>query len=398
MNKTLKTILAAALTLWLPALSQASAPRQQQARTAPTGLALELTYYEGRPPAYQVVLPASGGGWGAWYGLFRMVPNWQQPAETLPVQAVQFTPRVEGEGVRVVVSVHTGVKHHEKEEPVASYFVRLDESVVVKELRRFGVEPFAFKLVRVSPLPTNPPSVVSRAESITAVRVEANNSTLPSYKVTVQNNSAKDVMALTVQVHAGGRLRISSMPQDRKGGTLIKAGAIHALDVKIANETLKRQEGYAPSAPPEQQIVINSAVFKDGSYEGDAKDAATYRAYVVGDRVQVARVVDALRRVSGANPADVALSLGALRAHIYDLGVEPDADVTDALLKDFPSLSEAQQAEVRGAIGVSMNAHKTDMLELIKQLERSGPPDARSFGEWLSATREKYERLLSGPQ
>src|SRR5438128_2647702 len=91
---------------------------QQQQQSGPTGLALEITYYNGRPPTYQTVLAADFKGEGSWYGLFGHIPSWQPPAGSLPVQAVNVLPHVEGDTVRVEVSVFVGVKMFEKEIPV----------------------------------------------------------------------------------------------------------------------------------------------------------------------------------------------------------------------------------------------------------------------------------------
>src|SRR4051812_9981718 len=72
----------------------------QQYQSSPTDWVLEVTYYGGRPPAYQPV-PAQGAKLnGSWYALFGHLDAWQPPAGFLPVHAVNILSRQEGDAVR----------------------------------------------------------------------------------------------------------------------------------------------------------------------------------------------------------------------------------------------------------------------------------------------------------
>lgn len=95
-------------------VAQPAAPAVQPIPSAPTGLALEITYSKGLPPAFSTVVGPCCKPGGAWYSLFgRTQPDPSVPA-SLPVQAVDGRSRLEGELVRVTVSVFLGVRFFDK--------------------------------------------------------------------------------------------------------------------------------------------------------------------------------------------------------------------------------------------------------------------------------------------
>jgi hypothetical protein len=73
----------------------------QQNPSAPTRLALEVTFYPGRKPAYETVPGPGSKPSGAWFGLFARIASWQAPAGAPPLEAVRVVSLVEGDAVRV---------------------------------------------------------------------------------------------------------------------------------------------------------------------------------------------------------------------------------------------------------------------------------------------------------
>src|SRR6185369_17759430 len=123
----------------------------QQDVPAPTRLALEVTFYPGRKPAYETVPGPDSKPSGAWFALFARIASWQAPVGAQPIEAVRVISRVEGEAVRVTVSTLSGRKALENEQPVGTYLIRETEKISIDDLKRFGIEPFQIKLVRVNP-------------------------------------------------------------------------------------------------------------------------------------------------------------------------------------------------------------------------------------------------------
>ncbi|HUQ33497.1 MAG TPA: hypothetical protein VM095_15350 [Pyrinomonadaceae bacterium] len=375
-----------------------AAPLQEsRSRPAPTGLALEIVFYQGKAPAYQPVSHPEAKQLGAWYALFGHLPSWQPAADSLPVKAVNILPRLEGDTVRISVSVHLGVKFFEREEPVATYNVRENETITVSELTRFGVVPFEIKLVRVNPVLTSPPPVVNNTQSLAVSGIEAFHSTLPTYKLTLQNLSGKNVAALGVEVHVNGQRRISSMPQGEDGKTVIEAGATHKLYVAAANNAQMTGDGYAPELPPNQEIIITTVVFTDGSYEGDAETAASFRAFQVGRKIQVARLVALLRQASESIDADTATALESLKTQVASLGNQAEAAAVNDLRREFPTFNRNGRVDVKASIEIALNGVKTDFLKEIQkyQRERAESKDEGNYRAWLGARKARYEKWLS---
>ncbi len=293
--------LLAALTVGLVACqslyAQTDVP-QQPAQT-PTRLALEVTSLAGKPPAYQTVRSADSKTPADWYGLFRRVPGWQPQAGALPVVAVSILPRLEGDSVRIAVSVFLG-QHHEQEKEIANYLARENEQLIVRELTEFGVEPFELKVVRVAPVHTNLPMARSSVPSLAVVNVEVNDSTLPSCKLTLQNLSGRDVLALGINVLVNGQKQLSATPQGEDGQVLIAAGTTAPLNALMMREAKATPAGYEPATPPQQEIVITAAVFSDGTYEGDELTARKFRAFMAGRKAELGRLLELLQHIKFA--------------------------------------------------------------------------------------------------
>src|ERR1043165_2210298 len=118
----------------------------QQNPSPPTRLALEVTFYPGRNPAYSTVPGPDSKLTGAWYALFARIPSWQPPAGAQPNEAGRGISRVEGDAVSVTVSTLSGKKALENEQQVGTYVIRETEKISIDDLKRFGIEPFQIKL------------------------------------------------------------------------------------------------------------------------------------------------------------------------------------------------------------------------------------------------------------
>lgn len=400
--KKLLTIFLSTLLLAcsIPSARAATTPTPQQTPHAPTGLGLEITYYKDRPPAYQAVRAAGDKPAGSWFGLFGRVPTPQPAApDSLPVRAVNILSRVEGDAVRIYVSVFTGVKFHDKEEPVASYLVREGERVSVRELTQFGVEPFEIKVVRINPLSANPPPVTNKTLSLAVIGVEVRNSTFPFYRLSLQNVSTKNVAGLAMEVHVNGKRQMSAKPRREDGRTLIAAGEVYQHDVWAVERAQAKPDGYSPSLPSGQEIVIAGALFEDGSYEGEAETIAAVAAFRIGEKKQITKALEIfrqalLRSADAGDPAAAAAQ--TFKAQLSALSNDADAAVMDELLRGFPTLDRDASARLKFGVAASLHRVKKDLLKSLQEFEKNnGTPVAGAFRAWLVANQEVYETWLS---
>src|SRR5215831_19218036 len=97
----------------------------------PKRLALEITSDDGRPASHTPVPPPGATTRGVWFGKYhreppaRPVPGGQPrlgPVDDRPEAAVKFVPQVDGDAVRVTVSVLLG-KFRDKEKAVSSLLI-----------------------------------------------------------------------------------------------------------------------------------------------------------------------------------------------------------------------------------------------------------------------------------
>ncbi len=229
------------------------------------------------------------------------------------------------------------------------------------------------------------------------VGIESKNTALPSYKVSLQNLSSQNVTALGIVVLLIGRKNLSSMPHDKEGQPLIKAGAAYELSALSAGLTLPTPEGFRPYSPQDQEIVITTAVFEDNSYEGDAETAARFRAYTIGRKLQIARLLTLFKTASDSADLNPSAALNKLKAQASSLDTDVETSALDQLLKDFPTLGPREREFLKTGIEVALNGVKTSLLKEIQEFEKLHPRslDAQVFQMWLRVNKERYEKWLS---
>jgi hypothetical protein len=319
---------------------------------APAGIALEVNFIKTTPPAYMTI-NENGSKSGSWYALFGQIPNFQAPPNTLPVRSVNIVPQFEKDTVKVAVSVFKGHRFQEREEAVAVYFIRENERISVKELANFGVEPFELAVVRVAPSATILPSVINQTNSLQVAGIEPIFTTLPAYQISFINTSDKAVSAFAFETSTDNRRRLSAMPQGVQGQALIEAGAIYERKFPNILQEVKITGGQSPTIQPNQTLVILMVVFEDGSYEGDAIQAARFCAFRLGRKLQLKQMGD--------------FSLETLDKQTANLKFTMDENAFAELLKEFPSLTEKEKNSLRGAIEASASGVRREFLQPLEK-------------------------------
>jgi FtsZ-binding cell division protein ZapB len=191
---------------------------------------------------------------------------------------------------------------------------------------------------------------------------------------------------------ADGRLRTSAMAHNRDGASLIRAGEIYEYKRQLNNTARPSGGGFAPETPPNQTLLITAAVFDDGTYEGDARSAAQYRALALGDRTQLAQLVANFNQALRSTEPDVKLALESLREQVNALGTEADPPAINKLLRDFTGV--ADKAFLKSAIEVSMFQLKQNALKEIDTFGQKQDSDdnREALRAWLTYNRDRYQR------
>src|SRR6476660_604574 len=346
----------------------------QQDVPGPTRLALEVTYYQGRKPAYETVPGPDSKPSGAWFGMFGRVASWQPPAGAEPIEAVRVISRVEGDAVRVIVSTLSGTKALENEQRVGTYLIRETEKISIDDLKQFGIEPFQIKLVRVNPnIPPVPPVILKGVESVVVLNSMAKETTLPSYRIILRNQSDKNIVGLGVDVVAGGRVQITSKPRGIDGQSLIPAGKEYWLTVAAPNRAQPTPGGYVPTSPSDQQILIKGAVFDDGTFEGDAETAVAVRGYRAGEKMVLPRLIPLLESALNPSNADVREALRNLESQVSSVGSDADPQIVQTIASEFPQASDVRR-EIKETMEVSATTIKSNLLKEIHMLQSEEAP------------------------
>jgi hypothetical protein len=182
------------------------------------------------------------------------------------------------------------------------------------------------------------------------------------------------------------------MRQGREGEPLITGEGYWTFDEPLATRAQQTPGGYSPSLSSDQQIVIASLVFEDGTYEGEAGPAARYRAFVVGRKIELKRVVPLLASALSASDIDSAVTAVKLRAQLTSLSYDIDEAQFAGLTAAFPSLNKQR---LRGSVEIAIHTMRKDLMDELQPFQNgqvSGPNDFRS---WLIAARVRCSNWLS---
>lgn len=370
----------------------------QEGAPAPTRLTLEIRFYPGRKPAYQTVPGPDAKPGGAWYGMFAQIKSWQSPAGAPPVEAVRVVSRVEADGVRVTVSTLSGSKALENEQQVGTYLIHETETISVDELKRFGIEPFAIRLTRVNPtIAPVPPVILKGVDSVMVLNAMPKETTLPSFRIILRNQSNKNIIGLGVDVVADGRVQITSKPHGIEGHPLIPAGKEYWLTVAAPNRAKSTPGGYEPTVPSGMEIQIKAAVFDDGTYEGDAETAIAVRGYRAGEKIELPKLISLLTSALNSSNTNVSERLKDLESQVSSVGSDADLQTLQTMTSEFPKAGSSVGRTIKETMEFSATTIKSNLLKEIHQLqnEEAQRLTADFYRTWLSKTRDRYEKWLA---
>ncbi|HKP73073.1 MAG TPA: hypothetical protein VJT82_09050, partial [Pyrinomonadaceae bacterium] len=307
-----------------PAFAQTT--QKAAVKTGSGGFAVEILYTKDRP----TYIP---GNESVWFTRFQRIEGWRQPAGALPVRAVQVNSRVENETtVSLKVSVRQGERYHDVETLVATYRAGENDKIVVEELKQFGIAPITLRVLRAKPLSTALPYIDNRTSALEFLGIEPVDVSFPSYAVRLRNLSGKDIAAVQVyELNERGE-RSSVMPQLLHNEPLIKVGAVYELNAFCGNSGKLTEEGYAPEAL--RKVVISTAIFTDGSFDGDQLPAANANALWRGRKAQLERALSLVQ--NALQSADDPEAVARFRAQVAALKEDVEPSLLAEVAAKFP--------------------------------------------------------------
>jgi hypothetical protein len=360
--------------------------RADQATPAPGGIAMVVaTYADGRHASIRVQ-----GSRGTWTSVFPRIPSWTGPPDQLPVTAINYVCALTAEGVTVKVSVYRG-SAHQLEDPIATVNVTPTAPVVVDQLKSVGVEPVTLSLTTVTPPHLTPPATRSASPLLAVVGVEASESPVPQYLITLRNTSAKAVRSLGISASRDGVPGLSGGRTGHEGAALIAPNDKYTFDVP-ENAGAPGRDGRP--TPPIAFIMIAYVLWADGSHDGDPAAAARVLVFDYGDLVQVRRVMLELER---AQAAGAAATPATVRAALDALSIEPSPELIEGAQAYAKSDSVLSPSQVASAIRASLQQVKKTFLDDVTASD-DGRAAPGAFEGWLNSmvTRcQRWSALLS---
>jgi hypothetical protein len=365
-----------ALTILAGSVSAAA----QDTSDGPRAVVLFITYADGRTTPQIVTEKVSR----SWTPLFPRVPGWQPLPQDLPASAVNYEMRLRGGVVDVDVSVFRG-ESHERHDAVAKVVVGSGAPVTVGALEAFGVQPVTMSLTPlVAAAPLAIPRVINRTAGLEVADIEALQNPSPAYRITVKNLSAKPVVAFQVVTYRDDQRTLTGTKLNQDGTPVIEANGVYAFSMSPSRWSPAGVDGWSPAS--HEVLEITSALWEDGSVEGDVQPMAMSLTINMGRRTLLARGLAILRAVP--NPERPLQAKAWLKQQLEELSIEPDAATEAAVrarLQDVPATEDPRMAAILRSAMANARRGMVDDLD-------AAPEQTAAFQRWLAEAIDRYEK------
>jgi hypothetical protein len=387
MNITRKTWLRSLSAILLAFFSTAA---QQQENKSPE---LAVLVETGQQSGFEI--PAFDGGGGSTSG-FGLIKSSKVVLEKSAVRELNFRINREGE----VVIIHLSVKlANEKEVPVGTYRLSLNEATTAQELSNVGVEPVSLRVVNAKPTfveasPPIQPLLENRTRAVEVVTFYREPSAPNEFRLTLRNISTKGIMVVDLFMpspdgNGGGGLRALG---DRDHLVMLPGNTSEQM-VSISRGGRTMPYGYVPDPPTQQRLIIRTVLFDDGTYDGLVEPAAEISADRSGVNLQRKRILTLLQQAAKAEDGKLQLTLDEFKEEVYALSDIPETEVVRELVRQFPTIGEKSlEQSVRNGV----NDGKRELLHYINEFEnnlKQQHPNL-TFVQWLTQMQSEYGKKI----
>jgi len=275
---------------------------------------------------------------------------------------------------------------------VGQFLLNLNELASVKEVSRFGLSPIQVGVLRIIRQQAGDPGFINSTQSVSLESIEANNLPDP-YKLQLRNNSQNDLIAIQYNTFRQGQFLELKWLSHGLSDPLIKAGESYTLAVSSEDKSCGDADGYHPNQSDRLDLV--SAVFADGSFEGQSGLPALIKGAAFGNRLRLESVVQALRN-AGDDPTEIESQLKYLQDSINE---ETEPYMIETLRSILPPLPPDATPVLEGFIRSGMHDVKVNLIRDVnrfEELKRAG--NLRLTETWTALTKAKYERWLAASE
>ena len=294
------------------------------------------------------------------------------------------------------VIVGLGEFYDAGEQQVAALTLGTNERAEAGDVTRFGLSPFRVGVVKVIGQLGGKPHIRNITQSISLEKLEADPLPEP-FRLYLKNNSVQDVVAIQYNTFKGQQLLFLKWLSHGLTQPLIKAGETYQLEVLSEDKSCGDADGYRPYQS--NRIDIVSAVFADGSYEGEPGLPALIRGVAYGNKKLLERVVATLDNLSGDEVPNAPEMIYYLRT-LYegtDETVEPY--LVDTLQNSLPSLGPNATFTLSSFIRSGIHDIRNNLLNDAQRLEAlNKTQNTEAIKKWCVRTKTKYKQWLAAAQ
>ncbi|HEX6184665.1 MAG TPA: hypothetical protein VFZ44_12345 [Pyrinomonadaceae bacterium] len=368
-------------------LASLTAAAQEQPRVR---LSLRVVVFAGAAPTFYPLPDKDKAGSGAVIGNLRKLPS-ARLMGGLPVDSVTLNFSREMGGARVAVFAHRGSEQARESIKVAEQVVGEGREYAVTQLAAYGVEPLSFSVVRRADVELTPPRVDSRARSVEVAEIKVHPE-VPSFALVLRNASDKDLRAVEIEEYRGWMRKGPPPAYDWRFAAPVKPGKTWTVTLEFGWNGKASAEGH--TVEPPDSVVIRSALFTDGSYEGDSQFAARAEAFREGRRVQLGRVLELMRELEGWPDGQAATR--ELMARIQMLECVAEWTAVTEFAGRYGAARGEELDRIKSQMEAGMSSQRGAALGMLNTFITRAPAasDPGAARQWLNALREQYEKSL----
>jgi hypothetical protein len=289
-----------------------------------------------------------------------------------------------GQQFDVRVTIGKGEFYDAGDTKVGEFKLNLNERVNVPDVERFGLSPIKVGVVKIVRKDASKPSFRNLTQSISLESLEVNELPDP-FKLELKNNANFDVVAVQYNTFARDGFLTVKWLGGPQVSSLIKVGQSYPLKVSSEDKTCGDEEGYQPNQL--NRIELVSAVFADGSYEGQVALPALIKGSALGNYNNLERVVNVIHGATDA--AELSQLMKSLSEGMNE---ETQPYMVD-MLRSLLSSPVDDTAALNGFIRSGMHEVKVNLMRDSQFLqmvnEKAKPEVVKTFVERI---KSRYER------
>ena len=235
-------------------------------------------------------------------------------------------------------------------------------------MEQVGLEPLTLRIVTAQPDSSYHP--LTRTE-VPSVQIEYTPVDRTAGIVILRNLSNKAVDAFRIgNLRQAGSAEESNREEYKSNGlsAVIAPGASHQTRIGIPHSG-KTVNGRFIEDPQPQYMVLQSVLFADGSYEGDAQSAAEMAARVFGAQVQLVRIERMAEPILADDALDDEAKIGRIRAEIQQLSTQADPEQIAQFHAQFANFPEDMLTHDERIVSLAMKDENESMGHLFQENE-----------------------------